>query len=142
MVEDQETIPSMMDGKPVHAARFAATLRRRLFRGVTFSSLSKTDTDANALSLPEHLGLIPPQPATDGHPKVTSYMRPAPHPHHDDGYDEQDLDNLVADPVSDSTIRLWNDTARKNREVFTELFRPVPTNLVRDWSAYEVRDLL
>lgn len=41
------------------------------------------------------------------------------------------------DPVGESTLRLWNDTARKNREVFTEIFRPVPTNLVRNWSAYE-----
>ena len=68
-------------------------------------------------------------------------MRPAPYPHRSEEY-EQDLDNLVMDPVSDSTVQLWNDTARKNREVFTELFRPVPTNLVRDWSAYEVRGLL
>lgn len=32
VVEDQDSIPSTMDGRPYRAARFAATLRRRLFR--------------------------------------------------------------------------------------------------------------
>lgn len=112
VVEDQDTIPSEMNGQPVHAARFAATLRRRLWR--------------------EHLGLIPAPRPTD--PMISSLMRPAPHPNEDA---DRDLDELVMDPLSDATLRLWNDTARKNREVFTEIFRPVPTNLVRNWSAYE-----
>ena len=86
---------------------------------------------------PEHLGLIPPQFSKDDKPTVTPSMRPAPYPHEDD-YATRDLDELVMDPVGESTLRLWNDTARKNREVFTEIFRPVPTNLVRNWSAYEV----
>jgi phospholipase D1/2 len=49
-------------------------------------------------------------------------------------------DDVVADPLADSTLELWNRTAKRNREIFTELFRPVPTNLVRSWSAYEVRN--
>lgn len=49
---------------------------------------------------------------------------------------------MVADPISDATLALWNGTAKKNREVFTELFRPVPSNLVRDWKAYDVRPRL
>ena len=48
-------------------------------------------------------------------------------------------DEMVADPLADETERLWNDTARTNREIFTECFRPVPTNLIRSWDAYEVR---
>ena len=32
VVEDEDLIPSTMDGRPYRAARFAATLRRRLFR--------------------------------------------------------------------------------------------------------------
>ena len=64
-------------------------------------------------------------------------MKPAPDPHED----ETDLaeDAAVADPLADETLDLWNSTARRNREIFTEIFRPVPTNLVRTWSAYEVR---
>ena len=32
VVEDEDHIPSYMDGRPYSAGRFAATLRRRLFR--------------------------------------------------------------------------------------------------------------
>lgn len=32
VVEDEDHIPSYMDGRPYSASRFAATLRRRLFR--------------------------------------------------------------------------------------------------------------
>jgi hypothetical protein len=85
----------------------------------------------------EHLGLIRPQKCEGRNDPVTSFMRPAPVPNDDEiGMPE---DNAVADPLSDSTLNLWNDTARTNREIFTEIFRPVPTNLVRDWNAYEVR---
>ena len=64
-------------------------------------------------------------------------MKFAPDPHKD----ETDLaeDATVADPLADDTLELWNSTAWRNREIFTEIFRPVPTNLVRMWSAYEVR---
>lgn len=114
VVEDEDMIRTTMNGRPYMAARFAATLRRKLFR--------------------EHLGLIPPQNAsTDG--QVTWAMKPAPDPHDDES--ELAEDEAVADPLSEETLNLWNGTARKNREIFTELFRPVPTNLVRTWSAYE-----
>ena len=58
-------------------------------------------------------------------------MHAAPHPNADET--DQDEDQLVADPLSDETIDLWNNTARRNREIFTEIFRPVPTNLIRSW---------
>lgn len=63
-------------------------------------------------------------------------MRPAPFPN------DQELgsnDQVVADPISDATDFLWKETARKNREIFSEIFKPVPTNLVRNWAAYDVR---
>lgn len=73
----------------------------------------------------------------DGNPEVTSFMRPAPHANESElGLQE---DDIVADPIADSTIFLWTETARKNREIFTEIFRPVPTNLTRNWAAYDVR---
>jgi phospholipase D1/2 len=68
--------------------------------------------------------------------KVTAAMKPAPYPHDDEIGKEEDL--AVADPLADSTLGLWNDTARRNREIFTEIFRPVPTNLARDWNGYDV----
>ncbi|EGN97561.1 hypothetical protein SERLA73DRAFT_169861 [Serpula lacrymans var. lacrymans S7.3] len=115
VVEDDDMIHSSMDGRPYMAARFAATFRRKLFR--------------------EHLGLIEPQMCQSRNEQVTSFMRAAPEPNEDETNSPED--DAVADPLSDETLDLWYSTARKNREAFTEIFRPVPTNLVRDWSAYE-----
>ncbi|KAH9884507.1 phospholipase D/nuclease [Cubamyces lactineus] len=112
VVEDEDMIDSTMNGEPYMVARFAATLRRKLYR--------------------EHLGLIPPQWAEG---KPDSFMHAAPHPNADET--GQDADQLVADPLSDETIDLWNNTARRNREIFTEIFRPVPTNLIRSWKDYD-----
>ena len=64
-------------------------------------------------------------------------MRPAPVSNSDETGSW--ADEQVADPLADSTVELVAQTARKNREIFTEVFRPVPSNLVRDWHAYEVR---
>lgn len=114
VIEDEDWIQSRMNGEPYSASRFAASFRRRLYK--------------------EHLGLIPPQ-TCEPNENITSFMRAAPVPNDDESYTREDA--AVADPLSDYTINLLNDTARKNREIFTELFRPVPTNLVRAWSAYE-----
>ncbi|KAF6747521.1 phospholipase D [Ephemerocybe angulata] len=115
VVEDNDMFDSTMDGQPYQVARFAATLRRKLFK--------------------EHLGLLPPQDCNKQYPKVTSFMRPAPHANVDETDSEQDA--LVADPLSEEGSNLWVGTARKNREIFTECFRPTPTNLVRSWEAYD-----
>ncbi|KAI0628314.1 phospholipase D/nuclease [Trametes polyzona] len=112
VVEDEDMIDSTMDGQPYQVGRFAASLRRKLYR--------------------EHLGLIPPQ-WCDNQPD--SFMRAAPHPNDDET--DQDEDQLVADPISDDTMNLWQNTARSNREIFTEIFRPVPTNLIRSWKDYD-----
>ncbi|EIN06494.1 phospholipase D/nuclease [Punctularia strigosozonata HHB-11173 SS5] len=113
VVEDDDMFETTMDGRPYMAARFAASLRRKLYK--------------------EHLGLIKPQ-WCDRNEEVTSFMQPAPIPNENEiGTPE---DNAVADPLSEETDRLWNETAKTNREIFTEIFRPVPTNLIRDWNAY------
>ncbi|KAI0824300.1 hypothetical protein BC628DRAFT_1339507 [Trametes gibbosa] len=112
VVQDGDMIDSTMNGEPYQVGRFAATLRRKLYR--------------------EHLGLIPPQDCA-GRPD--SFMHAAPHPNEDET--EGAEDEAVADPISDATIGLWETTARANREIFTEIFRPVPTNLIRSWNDYE-----
>ena len=64
-------------------------------------------------------------------------MRAAPHPNE---YDEGSrADRLVADPLSDETLSLWQSTAKKNRDIFTEVFRPVPSDLVPSFDTYKVR---
>ncbi|KAJ7872003.1 hypothetical protein B0H14DRAFT_3439215 [Mycena olivaceomarginata] len=65
-----------------------------------------------------HLGLIPPQTSHKRTEEATSFMRPAPTLNEDEAGCEED--GLVADPLPEQTI-----------------FRPVPTNLVRDWEAYD-----
>ncbi|KAJ7194304.1 hypothetical protein GGX14DRAFT_320455, partial [Mycena pura] len=77
----------------------------------------------------EYLGLISPQNVGETPP--TAFMRPAPHHNPDEMGSAEDA--LVAD----ATFELWNTIARRNREIFTEVFRPVPTNLVRAWKAYD-----
>ncbi len=63
-------------------------------------------------------------------------MRPAPVPNDDETRLAEDA--RVADPLSNEVDDLLNSTARVNREVFTELFRPVPSNLIHNWAAYDV----
>ena len=90
------------------------------------------------MSLAEHLGLIKPQ-WSRAHDEPDSFMRAAPHPNDDETGEDEDA--LVADPLANDTIDLWNNTARTNREIFTEIFRPVPTNLIRSWKDYDVSTL-
>lgn len=84
----------------------------------------------------EHLGLMEPQNCDLETRPVTNFMKPAPYPVEDESHLEDD--RAVADPLSDKTISLWETTARNNRDIFTELFRPVPTNFVRNKAAYKV----
>ena len=63
-------------------------------------------------------------------------MHPAPYPASEITYSEED--RLVADPLIHETDQLWKETARKNREIYTEIFRPVPSNLVQNYDAYDV----
>ncbi|EUC55943.1 phospholipase D, partial [Rhizoctonia solani AG-3 Rhs1AP] len=133
VVEDQDEIESLMNGEPVRplhslydpkltvwyvqymATRFAATLRRKLFR--------------------EHLGLIEPQVCENGNETVTSFMRPAPIPNDNELGSRED--DAVADPLSDHFQGLWIGTAQKNRAIFSELFRTVPTNIIQSWADYQ-----
>lgn len=85
----------------------------------------------------EHLGLIRPQMCQSEQEPVTPFMRPAPFQNDDESGEQEDA--LVADPLADETEHLLNNTAKNNRNIFTEVFRCVPTNLVRDWKAYDVR---
>lgn len=137
MVEDNDLVRSTMNGHPYMASRFAAALRRQLFKGTHKFIPTPHRSDPYNHSA-EHLGLIPPQPCKERNDPVTSFMKPAPYPNKDE-FDTAE-DRTVADPLADDTLNLWNQTARKNRDIFTEIFRPVPTNLVRDWKAYEVSD--
>lgn len=100
-----------MNGSPFRASKFAGTLRRQLFR--------------------KHLGLIPAQNME--HP--TPNFEPIGIPNvYDYGSRE---DQLVADPLSDQFLQLWNTRARQNTYAFGKIFHPVPHDDVRTWKDYE-----
>lgn len=84
----------------------------------------------------EHLGLMEPQNCDLKPPRTTSFMKPAPSPIEDET--QLTDDQRVADPLAEETIKLWEDTAKGNRDIFTDLFRPVPTDLVGTKASYKV----
>lgn len=112
VIEDPTPVPSTMDGRPWTASRFAASLRRELFR--------------------KHLGLLPPQ----DYQKPDAEAEPVgivPH-----RYDfESPESRVVADPLADVFNNLWNSRARTNTEVFRKVFHVVPDDGIRDWDAYK-----
>jgi phospholipase D1/2 len=112
VIEDPATVESYMAGQPYTASKFAASLRRQLFR--------------------KHLGLLPHQPVDEPNGNWTPVSQ---------GLNEYDwgseADALVTDPLSEDFVSLWRGTARTNTEVFTKVFHPVPSDEVRNWDDYD-----
>lgn len=112
VIEDPTPVRTEMGGEPFTASKFAASLRRQLFR--------------------KHLGLLPDQrwDAPDGnfHPVTKGPNE----------YDwDSEADRLVADPMSSQFDELWRGTARTNTEVFSKAFHNVPNDVVRTWEDYD-----
>lgn len=111
LINDPTPLQTYMGGQPYQASRFAASLRRQLFR--------------------KHLGLIRPQniqrPDLNfdavGSPNLYDWDTPE--------------DNIVSDPLSDAFQSLWNTRARTNTEVFRKAFRAVPDDYVTNWGDYQ-----
>jgi phospholipase D1/2 len=112
VIEDPTPVESYMNGRPYTASRFAASLRRYLFR--------------------KHLGLIPDQRWDQPNQNWTPVDRD---PNNYDWGSPADL--LVRDPLHPDFQRLWTTTARVNTETFDRAFHPVPTNRVRTWKEYD-----
>ncbi|PSK44237.1 Phospholipase D1 [Elsinoe australis] len=113
-IEDPETIDSTMDGRPYQASRFAASLRRFIFR--------------------KHLGLVPPQDYTNGRDPNFAPVNSVPVNEYDWGSHE---DHLVTDPLGEEFKNLWNGTAYENTQAFEKVFHPVPSDKARTWEDYE-----
>lgn len=111
IVEDFTPVASTMNGKPWTASRFAASLRRQLYR--------------------KHLGLLPPQ----DYQRPDANFEPVGVPNDFDF--ECPESQVVADPISDTAQSLWNTRAHKNTEVFGKIFHSVPDDRVRNWSEYK-----
>ena len=112
VIEDHTPVASQMNGRPWTASRFAASLRRQLFR--------------------KHLGLLPPQdperPDANSEPVGVQ-----PNAFDFDAPESQ----LVADPLADPLQSLWNTRARTNTEAFRKVFHAVPDDTVRNWATYK-----
>ncbi|KAL9100673.1 MAG: hypothetical protein Q9163_003980 [Psora crenata] len=111
IIEDPSQIDSYMNGRPYRAARFAATLRRQIFRN--------------------HLGLLPAQDM--GRPDQNFEAIGVPNVY-DHGSRE---DQMVMDPLSDTFLHLWNTRAKTNTDVFGRVFHCVPHDDVRTWNDYD-----
>jgi len=108
VVEDEDMINSKMNGKPYQVSRFATTLRRRLYKGLSLLWL---------LNFPliegiEHLGLIPVHPVGE----VNNFMHPAPTPNPNEFGTAED--DMVADPLSYELEAKWNGVAYRNTQIF------------------------
>ncbi|KAI8980525.1 hypothetical protein BDB01DRAFT_836742 [Pilobolus umbonatus] len=111
IVEDKDLIPSKMDGRYYEASRFAAVMRRNLWK--------------------EHLGLLHNLPADE----VTDDMLPLPVPQIDTIYSDEDA--LVMDPLGEETLAMWNEIANTNTTAFREVFHCVPDDTVTNWDQYK-----
>jgi len=63
-------------------------------------------------------------------------MTAVPRPYEIDLRSKEELQ--VADPLSDEFENLWMTTAKRNTQIFQEIFKTVPSNNVRSWEAYKV----
>lgn len=111
VIEDSETVDSVMDGQPYQASKLAASLRRQLFR--------------------KHLGLIPFQDWTK---PDANFLPVNKDPNIYDWSSPGDL--LVRDVLSHEFSNLWNGTASTNTEVFAKAFHCIPADNVRNWDQY------
>ncbi|MBW0471417.1 hypothetical protein O181_011132 [Austropuccinia psidii MF-1] len=115
VVEDQDVIDSQMAGQYWQAARFAATLRRRLYK--------------------QHLGLLSPQSSLLQPNEPTRSMLPVNVPQEDETGTEED--RLVMDPMGRELEDLWVERARVNTECFNKVFRCVPAANILSWEDYK-----
>lgn len=111
LIEDPQEIDSYMAGQPWKAKKFAASLRREIFR--------------------KHIGLLPPQ---DMERPDANFM-PVGNPNNYDWGSRED--HAVADPLADSFMNLWKTTAANNTAAFRRVFHPVPDDSVRNWKDYD-----
>ncbi|KAK6381231.1 hypothetical protein LTS17_004287 [Exophiala oligosperma] len=111
LINDPTPLQTYMAGRPYTASRFAASLRRQLFR--------------------KHLGLVRPQDLHRPDPNFDPVGVP-------NMYDwDSPEDNIVSDPLSDTFQSLWNTRARTNTDVFRKAFRAVPDDYVTSWAEYK-----
>ncbi|KAF2101195.1 phospholipase PldA [Rhizodiscina lignyota] len=111
VMTDTDTIDSTMDGQPFKAAKFAATLRRTLWR--------------------EHLGLYPPEDLDPGN-EVNAHP---PGDGENDAYEGKEYE-FVADPMSNELWEMWTSSATTNTQIFRNVFHADPDDNIRTFEDY------
>ncbi|QSZ34076.1 hypothetical protein DSL72_005664 [Monilinia vaccinii-corymbosi] len=111
VIEDSNTVESVMNGQAFQAGKFATSLRRQLFR--------------------KHLGMVAPQDWTK---PDANYMPINKDPNDYDWGSEFDL--AVRDVLSPEFNDLWNGRAATNTEVYSKVFHAIPADNVRNWDDY------
>lgn len=111
IIEDHNLIDTTMDGRPWKATKFAATLRRQLFK--------------------KYLGLLPPQ----NYEKEDANCLPVGVPN--DYQFGSEEDRLVVDPLDTNLLNFWNSRARTNTQIYGNVFHPVPHDSVLTWKQYD-----
>jgi phospholipase D1/2 len=111
VVNDFTPRETTLNGRPWRASKFAAGLRRQIFR--------------------KHLGLLRPQDME----KPDANFQPVGVPNEYDWGSPED--NLVADPLADGFQNFWNSRAKTNTDAFARVFHPVPADNVRNWKQYD-----
>lgn len=46
-------------------------------------------------------------------------------------------DTIVADPLADTCLSLWNSRARSNTDIYRQVFHAVPDDNIRNWGDYK-----
>ncbi|KAA8573540.1 hypothetical protein EYC84_005124 [Monilinia fructicola] len=111
VIEDSNTVDSVMNGQEFQAAKYATSLRRQLFR--------------------KHLGMVAPQDWT----RPDANFMPINKDPND--YDwGSDFDLAVQDVLSPEFNDLWNGRAATNTEVYSKVFHAIPADNVRNWDDY------
>ncbi|KAK4959164.1 hypothetical protein LTR10_003963 [Elasticomyces elasticus] len=111
LIEDHQEIDSQMAGRPWKARKYAASLRREIFR--------------------KHIGLLAPQNIEQ---PDANFMPIGDANKYDWGSRE---DQAVADPLSPQFLDLWQGTAATNTAAFAKAFHPIPADNVRNWKQYD-----
>ncbi|CAG8616793.1 14882_t:CDS:10, partial [Cetraspora pellucida] len=114
LIEDKNYIKSRMAGKEWDAGKFAATLRRHIFK--------------------QHIGLE----IHESHEEVNNHSHPPPI---ESDYPVNHLnhaDKIVEDPVSEEFYKNhWYHTASQNTESFRKVFHCYPDDTVSNWDEFK-----
>lgn len=79
---------------------------------------------------------------SDSAPPISTILYRPPYRNDDEACLEQDpLDENTVE-LFQKTAELFQKTAIENRKTFTEIFRRVPTNVVKTWAPYKARFVL